>query len=518
MQKILVFDTTLRDGEQSPGATMTTPEKVRLAQELEALGVDIIEAGFPISSPQEFKAVAEVAQAVERPTVAALARATTADVDRATEALKGAVHARVHTFLATSDLHLERKLKINRDEALRRIERAVNRARSQVEDVEFSCEDATRTDLDFLCRAVQVAVEAGARTINLPDTVGYAHPEDIRQMLQAVTANVTGIDRVALSVHCHNDLGLAVANSLTGVENGARQVECTVNGIGERAGNASLEEVVMALRVLPRYYDRFYTDVVTERLCPASEVLAHVTGIRPQPNKAIVGANAFAHEAGIHQDGVLKDRRTYEIMTPEMVGARGTRLVLGKHSGRHALARRYKELGYDLSNAELDRAYELFVLLADRKKVVHDEDLLAIYFQGTMDDAPRAFKLERLEVRCGRTPSEAVVRVSHNGGPVRESSATGDGPIDATFTAIEELAPWEMQLEEFTIHAAGGGRDAVGEVHLLVRVGGNEFSGRAASTDIVDAAARALLNAFDKADHARGLESKAFARMDLWAV
>ena len=428
MQKILVFDTTLRDGEQSPGATMTTPEKVRLAQELEALGVDIIEAGFPISSPQEFKAVAEVAQAVERPTVAALARATTADVDRATEALKGAVHARVHTFLATSDLHLERKLKINRDEALRRIERAVNRARSQVEDVEFSCEDATRTDLDFLCRAVQVAVEAGARTINLPDTVGYAHPEDIRQMLQAVTANVTGIDRVALSVHCHNDLGLAVANSLTGVENGARQVECTVNGIGERAGNASLEEVVMALRVLPRYYDRFYTDVVTERLCPASEVLAHVTGIRPQPNKAIVGANAFAHEAGIHQDGVLKDRRTYEIMTPEMVGARGTRLVLGKHSGRHALARRYTELGYDLSNAELDRAYELFVLLADRKKVVHDEDLLAIYFQGTMDDAPRAFKLEHLEVRCGRTPSEAVVQVSHNGGPVRESSATGDGP------------------------------------------------------------------------------------------
>ena len=518
MQKILVFDTTLRDGEQSPGATMTTPEKVRLAQELEALGVDIIEAGFPISSPQEFKAVAEVAQAVERPTVAALARATTADVDRATEALKGAAHPRVHTFLATSDLHLERKLKINRDEALRRIERAVNRACGQVEDVEFSCEDATRTDLDFLCRAVQVAVEAGARTINLPDTVGYAHPEDIRDMLQAVTANVTDIDRVALSVHCHNDLGLAVANSLTGVENGARQVECTVNGIGERAGNASLEEVVMALRVLPRYYDRFYTDVVTERLCPASEVLAHVTGIRPQPNKAIVGANAFAHEAGIHQDGLLKDRRTYEIMTPEMVGARGTRLVLGKHSGRHALARRYTELGYDLSNAELDRAYELFILLADRKKVVHDEDLLAIYFQGTMDDAPRAFKLEHLEVRCGRTPSEAVVRVSHNGGPVRESSAVGDGPIEATFTAIEELAPWETQLEEFTIQAAGGGKDAVGEVHLLVRVGGNEFSGRAASTDIVDAAARALLNAFDKADHARGLESKAFARMDLWAV
>ena len=518
MEKILVFDTTLRDGEQSPGATMTTPEKVRVAQELEGLGVDIIEAGFPISSPQEFEGVIQVTQAVESPIVAALARATTADVDKAAEALEHAANPRIHTFLATSDLHLERKLKINRDEALRRIERAVSRACQQIDDVEFSAEDATRSELDFLCRAVQVAVDAGAKTINLPDTVGYAHPADIERMLQAVRANVTGIDGVVLSVHCHDDLGLAVVNSLIGIENGARQVECTVNGIGERAGNASLEEIVMALRVLPRYYDRFSTDIVTERLCPASEMLAHVTGIRPQPNKAIVGANAFAHEAGIHQDGLLKDRRTYEIMTPELVGARGTRLVLGKHSGRHALARRYAELGYDLSNAGLDRAYDLFVLLADRKKVVHDEDLLAIYFAGTMEDAPRAFKLEHLDVRCGRSPSEAVVRVSHNDGPAKEASSTGDGPIDATFSAIGELAPWEMRLEEFTIEAAGGGRDAVGEVHLTVRVGGNAFSGRAASTDIVDAAARALLNALDKADHARGLEARAFARMDLWAV
>ncbi len=518
MEKILVFDTTLRDGEQSPGATMTTPEKVRVAQELEALGVDIIEAGFPISSPQEFEGVIQVTQAVERPIVAALARATTADVDKAAEALKHAANPRIHTFLATSDLHLERKLKINRDEALRRIERAVSRACQQIDDVEFSAEDATRSELDFLCRAVQVAVDAGAKTINLPDTVGYAHPADIEGMLQAVRANVTGIDGVVLSVHCHDDLGLAVVNSLIGIENGARQVECTVNGIGERAGNASLEEIVMALRVLPRYYDRFFTDIVTEQLCPASEMLAHVTGIRPQPNKAIVGANAFAHEAGIHQDGLLKDRRTYEIMTPELVGARGTRLVLGKHSGRHALARRYAELGYDLSNAELDRAYDLFVLLADRKKVVHDEDLLAIYFEGTMEDAPRAFKLEHLDVRCGRSPSEAVVRVTHNDGPVKEARSTGDGPIDATFSAIGELAPWEMRLEEFTIQAAGGGKDAVGEVHLTVRVGGNAFGGRAASTDIVDAAARALLNALDKADHARDLEARAFARMDLWAV
>ena len=517
MEQILVFDTTLRDGEQSPGATMTTPEKIRVAQELEALGVDIIEAGFPISSPQEFEGVNAVAKAVERPIITGLARATNQDVDRAAEALKHAAHPRIHTFLATSDLHLERKLKISRDEALRRIERAVSRARQQIKDVEFSAEDATRTELDFLCRAVQVAIEAGAQTINLPDTVGYAHPADIERMLQAV-ATVPGIDRITLSVHCHDDLGLAVANSLMGIENGARQIECTVNGIGERAGNASLEEIVMAIRVLPRYYDQFTTNIVTELLCPTSEMLAHVTGIRPQPNKAIVGANAFAHEAGIHQDGLLKDRRTYEIMTPEMVGARGTRLVLGKHSGRHALARRYTELGYDLSTAELDRAYELFILLADRKKVVHDEDLLAIYFEGTMEDAPRAFKLEYLEVRCGRAPSEAVVRLSYNGGPVKEVRATGDGPIDATFSAIGELAPWEMRLEEFTIQAAGGGKDAVGEVHLTVRVGGNAFWGRAASTDIVDAAARALLNALDKADHARGLEARAFARMDLWAV
>jgi len=518
MDKILVFDTTLRDGEQSPGATMTTQEKVRIAQGLDGLRVDVIEAGFPVSSPQEFEAVAAVAAAVERPIIAGLARATNTDVDKVAGALAAAAHPRIHVFLATSDLHLERKLKIDRDEALRRIERAVARGRKLVEDIEFSCEDATRTDLDFLCRAVQTAIEAGATTINLPDTVGYAHPADIERMLQAVKAGCTGVDGVVLSVHCHDDLGLAVANSLSGIENGARQVECTVNGIGERAGNASLEELVMALKVLPGYYEKFETGIVSEQLCPTSELLAHVTGIRPQPNKAIVGANAFAHEAGIHQDGLLKDRRTYEIMTPEMVGARGSRLVLGKHSGRHALMRRYVELGYDLSTAELDRAYELFILLADRKKVVHDEDLLAIYFEGTMEDAPRVFKLEHLDVRCGRSPSEAIVHLSHNDGPVQEAHATGDGPIAAAFTAIEELCPWKVRLEEFQIVAAGSGRDAVGEVHLQLRVGGNPFAGRAASLDVVDAAARAFLNALDKADHARCLEEKAFARMDLWAV
>ena len=518
MRKIRVFDTTLRDGEQSPGATMTTAEKVRVAQELDALGVDVIEAGFAVSSPQEFESVVAVAAAVQRPIVASLARATNADVDRAVCALAKAANPRIHVFLATSDLHLERKLRISRDEALRRIEKAVLRGRLAIEDIEFSCEDATRSDIDFLCKAVRVAVECGATTINLPDTVGCAHPKDIERMLQAVRANVPGIDRVALSVHCHDDLGLAVANSLAGIEAGARQVECTINGIGERAGNASLEEIVMALRVLPRYVGTYVTDIIPERLCLASEVVAQVTGVRPPPNKAIVGANAFAHEAGIHQDGVLKDRRTYEIMTPEMVGARGGQLVLGKHSGRHALARRYADLGHDLSNAELDRVYHLFILLAESKKVVHDEDLLAIYLEGTIEDAPRAFELEHLEVRCGRSPSVAVVRMSHNGGPVQETRAEGEGPIDAAFSAIERLAPWEIRLDNCQIVAAGGGKDAAGEVHLTLRVGGNPYSGQATSLDVVDAAARAFLNALDKADHARGLEARARARMDLWAV
>jgi 2-isopropylmalate synthase len=384
--------------------------------------------------------------------------------------------------------------------------------------VEFSAEDATRSDLDFLCRAVQVAVEAGATTINVPDTVGYAHSSDIERIFQALLANVPGIGEVVLSVHCHNDLGLAVANSLTAVECGARQVECTINGLGERAGNASLEEIVMALRVLPRYRDRFETGIRTERLCPTSELVTHVTGIRPQPNKAIVGANAFAHEAGIHQHGLLKDRRTYEIMTPEMVGARGTILVLGKHSGRHALADRYRELGFELSNEALDKAYDLFVMLADRKKVVHDEDLLAIYYEGTMEEVPRSFRLEHLDVRCGRSPSHAVVRVSCKGGEAREAEGTGDGPIDATFAALEEFAEWPVRLEDFSIHAAGAGKDAVGEVHLQLGVAGRAFQGRGASTDVVDAAARAFLNALDKADYAHQLEARAFQKLELWGV
>jgi 2-isopropylmalate synthase len=516
-RRVRVFDTTLRDGEQSPGATMTAVEKVRVARALETLGVDVIEAGFPRSSPHEADAVREVARAVQAPVVAGLARATDGDVDAAADAVGDAVRPRIHTFLATSDVHLDRKLRISRDECLRRVERAVRRARARVDDVEFSAEDATRTDVAFLCRVAEVAVEAGAGTVNLPDTVGYAHPDDIACMFDAVRAHLGERSDVVLSFHGHDDLGLAVANSLAAVEHGAGQIECTLNGIGERAGNAALEEVVMALRVLPRY-GAYTTGIRSERLCPTSALLAHVIGVRPQPNKAIVGANAFAHEAGIHQDGLLKDRATYEIMTPALVGARETQFVLGKHSGRHALARRYQELGFELGPDELDKAYHLFVLLAERKKVVHDEDLLAIYYEGTMEDAPRRFRLDELEVHCGRSPSRARVRVTEDGEPPREARGEGDGPIDATFEALEKLAPWEVRLQEFTIQAAGGGRDAVGEVHLQLRVGGNPFLGRGASTDIVDAAARAFLQALDKAAHARGLEAAAFARMAHWGV
>ncbi len=518
-RRVRIFDTTLRDGEQSPGATMTAPEKVRIARELEALGVDVLEAGFPRSSPHEAEAVRQVARAVQGPVVAGLARTVDADIDAAADAVSDAVRPRIHTFLATSDVHLERKLRIGREQCLARIDQAVRRARSHVDDVEFSAEDATRTDLDFLCQVAVVAAAAGARTINLPDTVGYAHPADVARMFDAVRARLeaAGAADVVLSFHGHDDLGLAVANSLAAVEHGAGQVECTLNGIGERAGNAALEEIVMALRVLPRYRG-YATGIRTERLCPASALLAHVIGVRPQPNKAIVGANAFAHEAGIHQDGLLKDRRTYEIMTPELVGARETQFVLGKHSGRHALVKRYEQLGFDLTPEELDRAYNLFVMLAEKKKTVHDEDLLAIYFEGTMEDAPRRFRLDELEVHCGRSPSRARVRVTEGGEPAREARGEGDGPIDATFAALEEIAPWEVRLDEFRIEAAGGGRDAVGEVHLQLRVAGNPFLGRGASTDIVDAAARAFLQALDKAAHARGLEAAAFARMQPWGV
>ena len=375
--KVIIFDTTLRDGEQSPGCSMNLAEKLRMARQLDRLGIDVIEAGFPIASDGDFEAVQSIAREIRRPTIAALARATPEDISRAWGAVSDAARPRIHTFLATSDIHLEHKLRITREEAIQRAREAVGLARSLCEDVEFSPEDATRTDLNFLCAVVEAAIDAGASTINIPDTVGYTTPREFTKIIETIRSTVRGAERATISVHCHNDLGLAVANTIAAIEAGARQVECTINGIGERAGNASLEEIVMALRVRNDVMP-FATAVVTSELYPASQLLTELTGVSVQPNKAIVGRNAFAHEAGIHQDGVIKNRLTYEIMTPQSVGVPDSRLVLGKHSGRHALGLRYEQLGYEFSRRDLDRIYKRFTALADEIKVVEDHHLIRI--------------------------------------------------------------------------------------------------------------------------------------------
>lgn len=518
MSRILVFDTTLRDGEQSPGSSMTSSEKLRMAHEIADLGVDILEAGFAAASDDERKAIASIAAEVRGPVVAALARARESDIRSAADALAGADRARLHVFLATSDIHLEHKLRIDRDTCMERVFDSVRLARTLVDDVEFSAEDATRTDLDFLCRVVEVAIEAGATTVNVPDTVGYAMPEEIRHMVRTLLDRVPALGERVVSVHCHDDLGLAAANSLAGVEAGARQVECTVNGIGERAGNAALEEVVMALRVRNDRLART-TGIRTERLTRASRLLSHLTGIRPSPNKAVVGGNAFAHEAGIHQHGVLCDPLTYEIMTPELVGAQPTTLVLGKHSGRHGLDARYQELGYHLSPEDLDRVWSDFKRLAERKGDILDEDLLSILHHRVLDDVPEVHRIDELDVASGRTPSRAVVRLSENGSLPRSAEGEGDGPIDAAFAALSELVDFKVVLEGLDIHAATPGEDAVGEVSIRARVDGQTFTGRGAATDVVVASVQAYMHVVNKAEQARSLEAAYLARTaDAWGV
>ena len=518
MSRILVFDTTLRDGEQSPGSSMTSAEKLRMAHELAGLGVDILEAGFAASSTDEGGAIRDIAREVRGPVIAALARATEGDVRMAAAAVEGAQRPRVHVFIATSDLHLRHKLRISRDECVERTIRAVKLARSLVDDVEFSAEDATRTDLDFLCSVVRAAVSAGAGTINVPDTVGYALPHEMARIVCTLQERVPELAERIISVHCHDDLGLAVANSLAAVEAGARQVECTVNGIGERAGNAALEEIVMALRVRGDAMG-LETGIHTDRLYRASRLLAYLTGVHPQPNKAVVGRNAFAHEAGIHQHGMLSEPRTYEIMTPAMVGAPGSMLVLGKHSGRHGLESRYRELGYMLTPEELDRVCTDFKALADRKKEVLDEDLLSILHHGGMDDVPEVHRVVELDVRCGGPVSRARVRLAARDGLPTEASADGDGPIDAAFAAIEELVDFRIVLEDLRIRAATAGEDAMGEVSVQVRVDGQTFAGRGAATDVVLASAQALLHVVNKAEQARRLEARHLAlTADAWAV
>ncbi|MBI3950997.1 MAG: 2-isopropylmalate synthase [Acidobacteria bacterium] len=494
--RVLIFDTTLRDGEQSPGASMNVGEKLKMARQLEALGVDIMEAGFPISSDEDFEAVKRVAQEVRGSIIAGLARATQEDIERAWEALADAARPRIHTFIATSDIHLEYKLKKTREQVLEDARQAVRLAKSFTEDVEFSAEDATRTDPDYLCQIVQAVIEEGATTVNIPDTVGYTIPSEFTKIITMLRQRVPNIDRCRLSVHCHNDLGLAVANSIAAIQAGARQVECTINGIGERAGNASLEEIVMALRVrhdlLP-----FTTGVHTEQIYKTSQLLSNITGMIVQPNKAVVGKNAFAHEAGIHQHGVLSNKLTYEIMTPESVGVRQTTLVLGKHSGRHALKQRFEEMGYQLSRAELDKAYKLFTKLADRKKEVFEEDLMVILQDG-IRDIPEMYSLRLVQALAGNhKPSTATV-VLQCGGQTFVQSATGDGPVAAAYEAIDQITGFRGHVVDYTIHSVTRGRDAVGEVFVHVDFDGRMFTGKAASTDIVDASARAYLHAVNK--------------------
>jgi len=500
MDRVIIFDTTLRDGEQAPGFSMNTMEKLEMARQLARLNVDVIEAGFPISSEEDFGATREVARQVGTlegaPTICGLSRVGLGDIDRCWEAVKYAKKPRIHTFVATSDIHLKYKLRKSRAEVLTASVEAVRHARAYCEDVEFSPEDASRSDFDYMCDVLSAVIDAGARTINIPDTVGYAVPKEWGERIAMIREKVQGLEKVVLSVHCHNDLGMAVYNSLIGVMNGARQVECTINGIGERAGNASLEEIVMALRTRKDFFG-METRVRTEEIFKASRLLSHITGVHVQPNKAIVGENAFAHEAGIHQDGVLKDKLTYEIMKPEDIGRASNKLVLGKHSGRAALAARLKDLGFDLSGSELDRAFRAFKDLADRKKEVYDEDLMAIVTdEATQGEATYALDYLHVISGTGIIPS-ATVKLRKDGQPFQESGI-GDGPVDAVLAAIDAITGIKGRLQDYSLRAATSGKDAVGEVSVKVDFDGRIVSGKGSSTDVIEASARAYVSALNR--------------------
>jgi 2-isopropylmalate synthase len=496
-EKVFIFDTTLRDGEQSPGCSMNLDEKMEMARQLDRLGVDILEAGFPIASQGDFDAVRAIVAEIRRPIVAALARANELDIARAGEALKGAARPRIHTFLATSDIHLKYKLRKTREEVLKQISWAVAFAKSLCPDVEFSPEDAGRSDRSYLIECCHAAVEAGASVLNLPDTVGYCLEPEYERMFADVKSRVPGMERVMLSTHTHDDLGMAVANTLAGIRGGARQVECTINGIGERAGNAALEETVMAIYVR-RDVLPVFTEIHTEELFASSQLLTRLTGVAVQRNKAIVGRNAFAHEAGIHQDGVLKKAITYEIITPQTVGMPSNEIVLGKHSGRHALAKRYEELGYQLAKPELERAYELFCRLGDRKKNIYDEDLIAIVNE-SFEHIPEMFSLKVLQsVASSEGRSTATVELERDG-EVFHDSATADGPCDAAFRAIDRITGIPGTIADFAVHTVGPGTDGVAEVSIRSRFEGREFGGKSTSHNVVEAATRAYLQAANKA-------------------
>lgn len=494
--KVLIFDTTLRDGEQAPGASMNAKEKMEVAQTLERLGVDIIEAGFPISSPEDFNSVKNVAKNVKNSIVCGLARCIKKDIDAAGDSLKFAKRGRIHVFLATSKIHRQFKLKMDKEQIVRLGVESVEYARKKMADVEFSPEDAARTEKDFLYRIIEAVIKAGATTVNIPDTVGYTTPWEFGQLIIDIKNNVPNIEKAVISVHCHNDLGLAVANSLAAIKSGARQAECTINGIGERAGNASMEEIVMALKTRSDIYG-CHTGIKTQEICRVSRLVSKLTGFVVAPNKAIVGANAFRHESGIHQDGVLKEPTTYEIIRPEDVGFTGIGLVLGKHSGRHAFKERLKSLGIILKEADIDKAFERFKVVADKKKQVFDEDLIAIVEDEMKSVSPTWELVEMTTVSGTNIPPKATV-VLKSKNKKFEKTSSGDGPVDACYKAIDAIIKVKGELLDYSIQSVTRGKDALGEVTVKVRFAGQSVIGRGASEDILVASAKAYINAINK--------------------
>ncbi len=495
--RVIIFDTTLRDGEQSPGCAMNLEQKLKMARILDELGVDVIEAGFPIASPGDFEAVNEIAKVVKNATVCGLSRAKQADIEASGEAIKPAESKRIHTFISTSPLHMKYKLKMGENSVIEAIHESVTLSRNFTDDVEWSAEDGSRTEDDFLCQAVETAINAGARVINIPDTVGYAIPEEYARQIKMLFDRVPNIDQAIISTHCHNDLGLAVANSLAGVAAGARQIECTINGIGERAGNAALEEVVMALRT--RHDLLPYTNgIVTEKITKASRALSSITGFSVQPNKAIVGANAFAHASGIHQDGMLKNANTYEIMTPESVGLSESKLVMSKHSGRHAFREKLSELGFDLADEALNDAFARFKKLADNKREIFEDDLIALV-EDELVQASEAIKFRSLQVQAGTSGPQTATLILNIDGEHHPATANGNGPVDAIFKAIREIYPHpQANLLLYQVHAVTGGTDAQAEVTVRLQENGKTVVGTGADSDTLVASARAYVHALNK--------------------
>ncbi len=499
MDRVIFFDTTLRDGEQSPGASMNVAEKLRLATQLEKLGVDVIEAGFPAASPGDFEAVRAISNRVKNIQVAGLARTSKEDIDKAWEAIKNAVYPRIHTFIATSDIHLKHKLRMSRDEVVKTAVESVRYAKGLADDVEFSAEDASRSDRDFLCRVFEAAIEAGASTVNIPDTVGYALPEEFGGLIAYIRDHTPNIHKAIISVHCHNDLGLATSNSLAGLMAGARQVEVTINGIGERAGNTSLEEIAMSIHTRKSLL-KLTSEINNSEIYPSSRLASMITGIVVQPNKAIVGANAFAHEAGIHQDGVLKNRMTYEIMEPETIGLSSNRLVLGKHSGRHAFRQKLSDLGYDLTDGEIDKLFGKMKELADKRKELLDEDIEALVAEEILR-IPDIFQLLYLNVVSGTvTIPTATVRLMAGGNEVQESGF-GVGPIDATFNTIAKMTGTRSTLLRFAVNSITGGMDAQGEVTVRLQENGMVALGKGTDPDIITASAKAYINGLNRLEY-----------------